>query len=86
MTSFFEKLLSEDNSASTTEMTPDEFPDTNPMFNEVNYDNLAELSKTKAGSKQTQQIIARATPEDIGRIVHILASPTNNSPPPGFGS
>eukprot|EP00360_Condylostoma_magnum_P000149 CAMPEP_0168316528 /NCGR_PEP_ID=MMETSP0210-20121227/16200_1 /TAXON_ID=40633 /ORGANISM="Condylostoma magnum, Strain COL2" /LENGTH=51 /DNA_ID=CAMNT_0008298513 /DNA_START=68 /DNA_END=223 /DNA_ORIENTATION=- len=51
MTSFFEKLLSEDNSASTTEMTPDEFPDTNPMFNEVNYDNLAELSKTKTGSK-----------------------------------
>jgi hypothetical protein len=53
MTSFFEKLLSEDVSASTTEMTPDEFPDTIPIFNEINYDNLAELSKTKTGSKQT---------------------------------
>jgi len=85
MTSFFEKLLNED-SASTTETTPEEFPDTDPSFNEVNYQSIAKLSKTKTGSKQVQQIITRATPEDIGRIVSELATPTTISPPPGFGS
>lgn len=60
---FLEGLTEENSSHSTCSDTPLSFSELGDQFGSITLDNIADYSKTRAGSKNVQQLIARSRPE-----------------------
>mmetsp|Transcript_31865 Transcript_31865/g.31580 ORF Transcript_31865/g.31580 Transcript_31865/m.31580 type:complete len:377 (-) Transcript_31865:18-1148(-) len=72
--SILSSILYDDSEASTTESSPIVAPIIDcPTIGKIDLSTLPEQCKTRAGSKKFQHIIAKCRPEDIEKIVIVMA-------------